>query len=97
VAHGDALLAPAITRRLIEEFTSGPAPGASAPELDALEGAEREVLRLVAEGLSNAEIAARVSIGEAAVADSVAGILAKLGLRDRAQAVVVAYRTGLAR
>ena len=97
VAHGDALLAPTITRRLIEEFTSGPAPDAAAPELEALDGAEREVLRLVAEGLSNAEIAERLSIGEADVANQVAGILDKLDLRDRAQAVVVAYRTGLAR
>jgi len=97
VAHGDALLAPTITRRLIEEFTSGPAPGASAPELEALDGAEREVLRLLAEGLSNAEIADRLATGETAVANQVAGILEKLGLRDRAQAVVVAFRTGLAR
>jgi DNA-binding NarL/FixJ family response regulator len=97
VAHGDALLAPTITRRLIEEFTSRPAPGAATAELAALEDDEREVLRLVAEGLSNAEIAVRLSVGEALVADRVARILAKLGLRDRAQAVVLAYRTGLAR
>jgi DNA-binding NarL/FixJ family response regulator/class 3 adenylate cyclase len=97
VAHGDALLAPTITRRLIEEFTSGPAPGDTARELDALDGFERDVLSLVAEGLSNAEIAERLTLGEAAVADLVAGILEKLDLRDRAQAVVVAYRTGLAR
>ena len=98
VAHGDALLSPTITRRLIEEFTSGPTPDVSAdPGLAALDEAEREVLRLVAEGLSNAEIAARLSVDEAAVADRVARILEKLGLRDRAQAVVVAYRTGLAR
>jgi len=98
IAHGDALLAPTITRRLIEEFTSQPAPDASAAsELDALDPAEREVLRLVAEGLSNAEIAERLSVGEVIVADQVAGILEKLDLRDRAQAVVLAYRTGLAR
>jgi DNA-binding NarL/FixJ family response regulator/class 3 adenylate cyclase len=97
VAHGDALLAPTITRRLIEEFTSGPSPGAVPPELEALDPAEREVLKLVAEGLSNAEIAERLAIGESAVANQVAGVLDKLGLRDRAQAVVVAYRTGLAR
>jgi len=97
VAHGDALLAPTITRRLIEEFTSSPAPGASAADLEPLDGAEREVLQLVAEGLSNREIAERLSVGEAAVADRIAGILDKLGLRDRAQAVVFAYRTGLAR
>jgi DNA-binding NarL/FixJ family response regulator len=97
VAHGDALLAPTITRRLIEEFTSGPSPGAVPPELEALDPAEREVLKLIAEGLSNAEIAERLEIGESAVANQVAGVLDKLGLRDRAQAVVVAYRTGLAR
>jgi DNA-binding NarL/FixJ family response regulator/class 3 adenylate cyclase len=97
VAHGDALLAPTITRRLIEEFTNQPAPGAATAELAALEDDEREVLRLVAEGLSNAEIAVRLSVGEALVADRVARILDKLALRDRAQAVVLAYRTGLAR
>jgi DNA-binding NarL/FixJ family response regulator len=97
VAHGDALLAPTITRRLIEEFTNRPAPGAATAELAALEDDEREVLRLVAEGLSNAEIAVRLSVGEAVVADRVARILDKLALRDRAQAVVLAYRTGLAR
>jgi DNA-binding NarL/FixJ family response regulator/class 3 adenylate cyclase len=97
VAHGDALLAPTITRRLIEEFTNQPAPGAATAELAALEDDEREVLRLVAEGLSNAEIAVRLSVGEALVADLVARILDKLALRDRAQAVVLAYRTGLAR
>ena len=97
VAHGDALLAPTITRRLIEEFTSGPSPDASPPELEALDAGEREVLRLVAEGLSNAEIGGRLSVEEAVVADRVARILEKLGLRDRAQAVVLAYRTGLAR
>jgi DNA-binding NarL/FixJ family response regulator/class 3 adenylate cyclase len=98
IAHGDALLAPTITRRLIEEFTSQAPPDASAgTELAALDGAERQVLGLVAEGLSNAEIAERLSVGEAAVADQVAGILEKLDLRDRAQAVVVAYRSGLAR
>jgi DNA-binding NarL/FixJ family response regulator/class 3 adenylate cyclase len=97
IAHGDALLAPTITRRLIEEFTNQPAPGAATAELAALEDDEREVLRLVAEGLSNAEIAVRLSVGEAVIADRVARILDKLGLRDRAQAVVLAYRTGLAR
>ena len=97
VAHGDALLAPTITRRLIEEFTSRPSQGAAAAELTVLTDEEREVLRLVAEGLSNAEIAMRLSVSEAVVAEHVARILDKLGLRDRAQAVVVAYRTGLAR
>jgi DNA-binding NarL/FixJ family response regulator/class 3 adenylate cyclase len=97
VAHGDALLAPTITRRLIEEFTSRPAPGAYAStELAGLDERELEILGLVAQGLSNAEIAASLSIGEPTVAAYVEVTLAKLGLRDRAQAVVVAYQTGLA-
>jgi DNA-binding NarL/FixJ family response regulator/class 3 adenylate cyclase len=97
VAHGDALLAPAITRRLIEEFTSRPSPGAYAStELAGLDERELEILGLVAQGLSNGEIAASLSIGEPTVGAYVEVILAKLGLRDRAQAVVVAYQTGLA-
>jgi len=98
VAHGDALLAPTITRRLIEEFTSRPQPGAfAATELSGLDERELEILRLVAQGLSNGEIAERLSVAEPAVAAYVDVILGKLGLRDRAQAVVVAYQTGLAR
>jgi DNA-binding NarL/FixJ family response regulator/class 3 adenylate cyclase len=97
VAHGDALLAPTITRRLIEEFTSRPSPGAYAStELAGLDERELEILGLVAQGLSNAEIAASLSIGEPTVGAYVEVTLAKLGLRDRAQAVVVAYQTGLA-
>jgi DNA-binding NarL/FixJ family response regulator/class 3 adenylate cyclase len=97
VAHGDALLAPTITRRLIEEFTNRPSPGAYAStELAALDERELEILGLVAQGLSNAEIAASLSIGEPTVGAYVEATLAKLGLRDRAQAVVVAYQTGLA-
>ena len=97
VAHGDALLAPTITRRLIEEFTSRPSPGAYAStELTGLDERELEILGLVAQGLSNGEIAASLSIGEPTVGAYVEVILAKLGLRDRAQAVVVAYQTGLA-
>jgi DNA-binding NarL/FixJ family response regulator len=96
VAHGDALLAPTITRRLIEEFTSRPAPGAYAStELAGLDERELEILGLVAQGLSNGEIASSLSIGEPTVGAYVEVILAKLGLRDRAQAVVVAYQTGL--
>jgi DNA-binding NarL/FixJ family response regulator/class 3 adenylate cyclase len=96
VAHGDALLAPTITRRLIEEFTSRPQSGAVASaELSALDQRELEILRLVAEGLSNGEIADALRLDEPAVAAYVDVILDKLGLRDRAQAVVVAYRTGL--
>jgi len=97
VAHGDALLAPTITRRLIEEFTSRPSPGAYAStELSALDERELEILGLLAQGLSNAEIADSLAVAEATVAAYVDAILAKLGLRDRAQAVVVAYQTGLA-
>jgi DNA-binding NarL/FixJ family response regulator/class 3 adenylate cyclase len=98
VAHGDALLSPAITRRLIEEFTRGPAPEPRGAEaLAALDGRELEVLGLVAEGRSNAELADALAIDEDEVAADVARILGKLGLRDRAQAVVLAYQTGLAR
>jgi DNA-binding NarL/FixJ family response regulator len=98
VAHGDALLAPTITRRLIEEFTSGPQPGnTQSSELALLDASERQILSLVAEGLANGEIAAALSLREADVAAELAQILDKLGLRDRAQAVVFAYRTGLAR
>ena len=98
VAHGDALLAPTITRRLIEEFTSRPTPGANqSSELALLDTREREILALVADGLANGEIAAALSLREPDVAAELARILDKLGLRDRAQAVVFAYRTGLAR
>jgi DNA-binding NarL/FixJ family response regulator/class 3 adenylate cyclase len=97
VAHGDALLAPTITRRLIEEFTSGPQPGnTQSTELALLDASERQILSLVAEGLANGEIAAALSLREPDVAAELARILEKLGLRDRAQAVVFAYRTGLA-
>jgi DNA-binding NarL/FixJ family response regulator/class 3 adenylate cyclase len=98
VAHGDALLAPTITRRLIEEFTSRPpAESHASEELSQLDERELEILKLIAEGQSNGEIAEALSIGERAVKAHVAEILAKLDLRDRAQAVVLAYRTGLAR
>jgi DNA-binding NarL/FixJ family response regulator len=93
VAGGDALLAPAITRRLIEEFTG---PSAEPPPgLDELTPRELEVLRHVARGLSNAEIAAELIIGEATVKTHVARMLMKLGLRDRVQAVVLAYEAGI--
>jgi DNA-binding NarL/FixJ family response regulator/class 3 adenylate cyclase len=97
VAQGDALLAPTITRRLIEEFTR-PAPDArGARELAPLDELELQVLTLVAEGRTNGEIAVELSLAENTVAAQVAGILAKLGLRDRTQAVVLAYQTGLVR
>ena len=96
VAAGDALLAPALVRRLIEDFVRRPAPGARPPaELDDLTEREREVLTLIARGLANAEIAARLFVSEATVRTHVTHILAKLELRDRVQAVVLAYETGL--
>ena len=96
VAAGDALLAPALVRRLIEDFVRRPAPGAGPPaELDDLTEREREVLTLIARGLANAEIAARLFVSEATVRTHVTHILGKLGLRDRVQAVVLAYETGL--
>jgi DNA-binding NarL/FixJ family response regulator len=103
VAIGDALLAPSITRRLIERYA--PRPGAL--EAAALDGARRalarltaretEVLKLVARGMSNAEIAASLVVSEATVKSHVAGVLAKLDLRNRAQIVVLAYETGVVR
>ncbi|SCL70823.1 two component transcriptional regulator, LuxR family [Micromonospora citrea] len=97
VRTGDALLAPAITRRLVERFARRHDGGTrTAPrDLAALTARELEVLRLLAEGLNNAEIAGRLTVSEATVKTHVAHILAKLGLRDRVQAVVLAYRTGL--
>ena len=96
-AHqGDALLAPSVTRRLIEEFTQPrrPSPRTN-PQLDLLSPRETEVFRLLARGLTNHEIAVRLVVGENTVKTHVARILAKLDLRDRVQAVVLAYETGL--
>jgi DNA-binding NarL/FixJ family response regulator len=97
VAAGEALLAPAVTRRLISEFTRlRPVPDAPpAGALSALTPRETEVLRLVAEGLSNPEVAKRLVVTEETVKTHVSRILAKLGLRDRTQAVVAAYESGL--
>ena len=95
VGVGDALLAPSITRRLIEEFAaarSSPAP----PGIDELTPRELEVFRLVARGMSNAEIAAELVIGETTVKTHVTRLLMKLGLRDRVQAVVLAHEAGIA-
>jgi DNA-binding NarL/FixJ family response regulator len=96
IAVGDALLAPDITRRLIEQFVHRPPPGTTVPPaLDELTPREVEVLRLIARGLSNAEIAAALVVGETTVRTHVTRILAKLGARDRVQAVVTAYESGL--
>ncbi|WP_458248659.1 response regulator [Streptomyces sp. MAI_2237] len=93
---GDALLAPAITRRLVERFVARDTPSpALHRDLSVLTPRELEVLRALGTGLSNAELAGRFSLSEATVKTHVARILAKLRLRDRAQAVVVAYETGL--
>ncbi len=96
VAAGEALLAPAITRRLIEGFVRRPPPGAGAPALlSELTQRELEVLKLVARGLSNAEIASTLFVSDATVKTHLTHILAKLELRDRVQAVVLAYESGL--
>ena len=95
-ATGEALLAPAVTRRLIERFARLPTPGtAREAELAELTDREIEVMRLLARGLSNAEIADRLVVSPATVKTHVASILGKLRLRDRVQAVVVAYESGL--
>jgi DNA-binding NarL/FixJ family response regulator len=97
VASGDALLAPAITRRVIEEFVRRP-PGSAlkpSPLLDQLTPREAEVLRLIARGRSNAEIAKELVVSETTVKTHVAHVLTKLGIRDRVQAVVFAYESGL--
>ncbi len=96
VAGGEALLAPSITKRLIQEFASA-APATSTPPkgLDELTARELEVFKLVARGLSNAEIAAELIVSETTVKTHVARVLMKLGLRDRVQAVVLAYESGV--
>ena len=94
-ATGDSLIEPSITRRMVERFAAPPEPAPGRPaELAALTERERDVLGLIARGLSNAEIAAELVVAETTVKTHVARILAKLGLRDRVQAVVVAYETG---
>jgi len=95
VADGETLLAPTITRRLVEEFVSRPAPGARDPRLEVLTDREREVLALIGCGLTNAEIAGRLFVSETTAKTHVSRILTKLGLRDRVQAVVVAYESGV--
>ena len=96
IADGEALLAPAITRRLIAEFARlRPRPPETADGLDDLTPRETEILALIAEGLSNREIALRLVLSDETVKTHVSHVLRKLGLRDRAQAVVVAYESGL--
>jgi DNA-binding NarL/FixJ family response regulator len=96
VANGDALLAPSITRRLVEEFVRSSPPRTAAPVgLDELSAREHEVLLLIARGKSNAEIAAELYVSETTVKTHVSRVLTKLNLRDRVQAVVLAYEAGL--
>lgn len=95
IAAGDALLAPSVTRRMIEHFVSVAAPLPVPPSLDALTPREREVLTLVARGLSNQEIATELVLAEQTVKTHVSRILGKLALGNRAQAVVAAYESGL--
>jgi DNA-binding NarL/FixJ family response regulator len=98
VARGEALLAPQITRRLIEEFVRRPEPGAAADAVLApLTPREREVLAEVGKGASNSEIAGRLFLSEATVKTHLARLMSKVHLRDRAQAVVLAYESGLVR
>ncbi len=97
VAQGEALLAPSITKRLIQEFAAAaPVTAPPPPGLDELTARELEVFRLIARGLSNAEIAAELIVSETTVKTHVARVLMKLGLRDRVQAVVLAYEAGIA-
>jgi len=97
VATGEALLAPEVTRRLVDRFVAGVRPGGTAltPELEELTARELEVLRLIARGLSNAEIAGALFVSDGTVKTHITRILSKLGLRDRVQAVVLAYECGL--
>jgi DNA-binding NarL/FixJ family response regulator len=95
MARGEAPLSPSVTRRVIQEVTRHQRRPVPSPDLDRLTQRELEVLRLVAEGLSNAEIAARLYLSEATIKTHTSNVLAKLGPRDRVQAVIYAYRHGL--
>jgi DNA-binding NarL/FixJ family response regulator len=97
VAAGEALLAPTITRRLIERYVSGPQAPATPPDLDHLSDREQEVLLGLARGRSNAEIAQSLHISDATVKTHVGGVLRKLSVRDRIEAVIWAYETGFVR
>jgi DNA-binding NarL/FixJ family response regulator len=96
VASGDSILAPAVTRKVIEQFARHGPHAEDARAVEMLSERERDVLRLMAEGLSNAEIAERLIVGEATVKTHVGRILLKLGARDRVQAVIAAFRSGFA-
>jgi DNA-binding NarL/FixJ family response regulator len=96
VAAGDAFLAPAVTRRVIEEFARAPAPASTPnPALAQLTPRERDVLQLLVQGLTNSQIAEQMHLGEATVKTHVGNVLGKLQLRDRVQAVIFAYESGL--
>ncbi len=97
VAEGDSLLSPSVTRRLIESFVRDHTRAARPPQIDDLTARELEIFGLVARGLSNAEIADRLVVSSTTVKTHVARVLFKLGLRDRIQAVVLAYETGIIR
>jgi DNA-binding NarL/FixJ family response regulator len=98
VARGDTPLAPSVTRRMIERFVhTPPAPGASSDGISTLSARERQVLELLATGMTNAEIAKRLYLGDATVKTHVARLLAKLGARDRLQATIIAYESGFIR
>ncbi|GAA0596872.1 response regulator transcription factor [Kutzneria viridogrisea] len=95
VAEGEALLAPTVTRRLIAELARSPGPAVAPEALASVTGREREVLELIARGMSNAEIAEQLYVGTGTVKTHVSHLLAKLGARDRAQLVIAAYETGV--
>ncbi|MEX1655829.1 response regulator transcription factor [Streptomyces pseudovenezuelae] len=97
VLRGDKVIAPSVTRRLVDRYITGALAPLTDPTLDTLSDREREVLSLVGRGLNNAEIAGKLFLGESTVKTHVARILTKLRLRDRIQAVVMAYESGLVR